>query len=69
MAVTFKPKHKYFVWPDDSGKNGHEINADSVEVTPGGALVFSTLGSDNATYVTEVRSPNGYHHFNWYGDQ
>ena len=68
MTITFNPAHKYFVWFDYSGKNGHIVLADQVEVLDGGALKFSSQGNDGRLYVTTVVSPTSYAHFEWYGD-
>ncbi len=68
MPVTFNPQHQYFVWVDYTGKNGRQIKADQVQVTEGGALVFSSRGNDGVLYITQVHSPQNYAYFTWLGD-
>jgi hypothetical protein len=68
MSVTFNPKHKYVVWPDYTGQHGQLVKADAIEVTEGGALVFSSIGNDGVSYITQVQSPAYYAYFGWYGD-
>jgi hypothetical protein len=53
---------------DYTGRNGQLVKADKVEVTAGGALVFSTTGDDGVLYITQVQSPYNYAFFGWYGD-
>lgn len=68
MSVTFNPKHKFLVWQDYTGQHGQLVNADNIEVTEGGALVFSSIGNDGVSYITQVQSPANYAYFGWYGD-
>jgi hypothetical protein len=68
MTITFNPKHKWDIWLDYSNANGREIKADQVDVTPYGALIFSSLGSDNQMHVVRVQPPSSYSYFTWNGE-
>jgi hypothetical protein len=60
MSVTFNPTHNFGVYSDFDGTHGHRVSADTFEVTPSGALIFTSVGSDGATYVTHAISPHSY---------
>jgi hypothetical protein len=60
MAVTFNPTHHFAVYSDFAETHAHRVLADTIEVTPSGALIFTSVGSDGATYVTHAISPHSY---------
>ena len=64
---VFSPTHTYTVWLDFSGANGRQIRADKMEVTPAGALIFSSRGDDGVFYITSVVAAQAYAHFEWDG--
>jgi hypothetical protein len=68
MAVTFDPQHTYVLWPDFTGTHGRAIKADQLEVTAGGAIIFSSRGDDGVMYATRVVAADSYAHVAWYGD-
>src|SRR4051794_33617821 len=62
MGANFDPKNRYAIFPDLSGTGGRVVRADSFEVTPGGALIFTSVGDDGVRYVTHVVAPHAYAH-------
>ena len=64
---VFNPTHTYTIWLDFTGANPRQVKADRLEVTPSGALIFSSRGDDGVYYITTVVAAHAYAHFEWDG--